>query len=147
MSLMLANRYFHASRFDDAVPELRGVLDKHPRHSGAARKLMVSLALTGRVPEAVALAVRFLAADPEELLSLTPNEDPRDYRRALAALRGGGHDLSPAAGAIGAGIIQLFIDPSEALVQLDRGLAHDPAPGPVRALRNLVANHVEAGHV
>ena len=146
MSEMLANRYFYGARFADAAPGFEAVLRKYPEHVAARKKLVVCYVHTGRLQEALELAVGLLRED-SRILSQTDKEAEgfpcgdtlEEFRRREKA-------LTPVAFQTSLGVLQLFCNEGEAVKSLTAASEMEGACSEVRTLRTLIMRHMEAKH-
>jgi tetratricopeptide (TPR) repeat protein len=147
MSEMLANRYFASGRYEEAQAGLEAVLRRRPGHLGARKKLVMCYVQTGRLREALDLALGLMEDAPEAFAPAGPNAEDLPCRSVLGAFAERGRSLDPGSYHAGLGVLQLFCDAEVALSELDRAAEEDPSRIEIRALRAVVRKHLEAKHV
>jgi hypothetical protein len=64
MSEMLANRYFLSGRYADAAGEFEELLEAHPPRVAVRRRLVICYTMTGRLRDALDLAVDIMREVP-----------------------------------------------------------------------------------
>jgi tetratricopeptide (TPR) repeat protein len=68
MSEMLANQYFMARKYDDAVPLFERLVSKNPQNLRVKKKLVICYTQTGQIERAVALVLELLRRSPRVIL-------------------------------------------------------------------------------
>ena len=147
MSEMLANRYFLSGRYADAAGEFEELLEAHPPRVAVRRRLVICYTMTGRLRDALDLAVDIMREDPDAAAQADPQVEGFSCKQARNQLRERAKELTPGAYHTSLGLLQLFCDEEKALEELTQALRIVPKYHDVHRLKTLVKRHLEAGHV
>jgi tetratricopeptide (TPR) repeat protein len=147
MSEMLANRYFLSGRYPEAAAEFEKLLEAHPPRVVVRRRLVICYTMTGRLRDALELAVDIMREDPDAAAQGDPEIDGASCKHARNQLRERAKDLTPGAYHTSLGLLHLFCDETRALEELTQALEIVPRFHEVHRLKTLVKRHLEAGHV
>lgn len=149
MSEMLANRHFASGHYEEARKGFEAVLRRRPGHVTARKKLTVCYVQTGRLREAVDLALGLMEEVPEALCVAAAQSEAEGFpcRAVLAAFAERGRSLDRGAYHAGLGVLQLYCNAEAALGELGRAAEEDPSRMEIRALLAVVRRHLEAKHV
>ena len=144
MSEMLANRYFFARRFADAVDGFEAVLRKKPDHVLVRKKLLVCYVYTGRLPEAIQLAVGLMQKDAEALMQTDLEAEGFPCQSMVDGFRKKQEIVDEGTYHTGLALLLLLCNSPEVTEHLRLAAELDPVCSEIRTLRTLVLKHLEA---